>query len=100
MMHGHEKSDPLTGCGFPTLPGWRARPIRRRPRNCRVEAMILSRNSEFYRSAGARSYGAIYAVTIRHRMPRLEHPHREPSHMASRSGNPIAWQYRTFYILK
>jgi putative membrane protein len=60
-----------TGCGFLTVPGWRARPIRRRPRNCRVEAMILSRNPEFCRSVSVRNYGVIYAVTIRHRMPAL-----------------------------
>jgi hypothetical protein len=35
------------------------------------EAMILSRNPEFYRPVSVRNYGAIYAVTIRHRMPAL-----------------------------
>jgi hypothetical protein len=43
--------------------------IRRRLRDCRVEAMILSRKPESYRSAGARNHGATCAVMIQHRMP-------------------------------
>jgi hypothetical protein len=60
-----------TDCGYPALPGLRARPIRRRLRNCRVEAMALSREREFYRSVAVRSHGANRAVKIRHRMPGL-----------------------------
>ena len=60
-----------TDCRFPALPGLRARPIRRRLRNCRVEAMALSREREFYRSVGVRNHGANRAVKIRHRMLHL-----------------------------
>jgi hypothetical protein len=60
-----------TDCGFPALPGLRARPIRRRLRNCLLEAMALSREQEFYRSVGMRNHGANRAVKIRHRMPGL-----------------------------
>ena len=60
-----------TDCGFPALPGLRARPIRRRLRNCRVEAMALRRERDFYRSVGVRNHGANRAVKIRHRMPGL-----------------------------
>jgi hypothetical protein len=60
-----------TDCGFPALPGLRARLIRRRLRNCRGEATALSRERDFYRSAGVRNHGANRAVKIRHWMPGL-----------------------------
>jgi hypothetical protein len=62
-----------TDCGFPALPGLRARPIKRRLRNCRVEAVTLSREREFYRSIGMRNHGANRAAKIRHRMPGLRY---------------------------
>ena len=46
-----------TDCGFPELPSLRARPIRRRLRNCRVEVMIFeseARISSFHRRAESR----------------------------------------------
>jgi Kef-type K+ transport system membrane component KefB len=69
--HDHSEQKRPTGCGFPALPGLRARPIRRRLKDCWVEAMALSREREFYCSVGVRNHGANRAVKIRHRMPGL-----------------------------
>ena len=68
-----------TDCGFPALPGLRARPIRRRLRNCRVEAMALGREREFYRSVGVRSHRANRAV-VPHAFGMIELPFSKPSH--------------------